>query len=146
MVSPDSEEEEIGIDEAALCGLPTAPLDGCGCPAPPPPLPPPLPPPCPDLDWDGICDYEDICWGTVEDFVPRLAVNHFALFDVASGVFDTIPPGGPERLFTTYDTGGCSCEQILHILGGRFGQYRNGCSFGTMKYWVRLVNGGFGPP
>lgn len=144
---PELEDENIGTDEAALCTSTAPSADGCGCPHEPPPPPPPL---CPDgdEDGDGICNYDDACYGTVipED-VPYhgLAVNHFALVD-GDGIFDTIPPrGGPERIFTIVDTAGCSCEQILYALGGRFGQYRNGCSYGTMLNWVRNVNGGHGP-
>jgi len=148
VAAPDSEEENIGMDVAALCTSTTGSADGCGCPHEPPP---PVPAPCPDgdSDGDGICNYDDACDGTVipED-VPThgLAVNHFALVD-HDGIFDTIPPrGGPERIFTIADTAGCSCEQILYALGGRFGQYRNGCSYGTMLNWVRNVNGGHGHP
>jgi len=136
--SSDYDDENVGTDSEAL-------IAGGGCP---PPLPPPPnyppPPPCPDYDYDGVCDEVDFCLGTyIPEDVPihGLAPNHFALLD-NDPVFDTfIPGGGPERIFTIWDTGGCSCEQILYALGGRFGQYRNGCSYGTMKKWVRFVNG-----
>jgi hypothetical protein len=150
MASPVVEEENIGIDSEALSA-------GGDCPFPPeyPPtdFPPPPPPPlgCPDYDYDGLCDdYDDLCLGTeIPEIVPLrgLAVNHFALKTGAiigpDIVFDTrLPNGrlGPSE-FTIWDTGGCSCEQILYALGGRYGQYKNGCSYGTMKQWVRFVNG-----
>jgi hypothetical protein len=135
--SPDSDQENLGIESEALTA------DGYCPPGPEYPEPVP-PPPCLDYDYDGVCDEIDFCLGTLipEDVPYRgLKPNHFALID-DDLVFDTIiPGGGPERIFTIYDTGGCSCEQILYALGGRVGQYRNGCSYGTMKNWVRFVNG-----
>jgi|GEM_PF-6657899 len=149
-VSPDTEEENIGIDSEEL----STSFAG-DCPIPPPYYPPPDLPPLPacyDDDYDGVCDDMDICPWTVPDRPLRgLGVNHFgvvtgAVIDGAL-VFDTRLPHGPlaPSAFTMYDTGGCSCEQILYSLGGRFGQYKNGCSYGTMKNWVRLVHGGPGP-
>jgi len=138
--SPDYDDENVGTDSEEL-------LTGGSCPPPLPPGPPP-PPLCAlgDKDYDGICDDIDFCWDTDirDDLQMRLAPNHFALLD-DDDIFDTIIPGrgGPDRLFTIWDTGGCSCAQILYALGGRFGQYRNGCSYGTMKKWVRIVNGGY---
>jgi hypothetical protein len=149
MASPVVEEENIGIDSEALTA------GDCPPHYPPPDYPPtdlpPPPPVCPDFDYDGVCDDYDLCLYTEipEIVVPTrgLAVNHFA---ITSGsiidralVFDTrLPHGqlGPSE-FTIYDTGGCSCEQILDALGGRYGQYKNGCSYGTMKQWVRFASG-----
>ena len=135
--SSDYDDENVGTDSEAL-------IAGGDCPPPLPPPPNYPPPPCPDYDYDGVCDEIDFCLGTyIPEDVPLrgLAPNHFALLD-NDPIFDTfIPGGGPERIFTIWDTGGCSCEQILYALGGRFGQYRNGCSYGTMKKWVRFVHG-----
>ena len=44
-----------------------------------------------------------------------------------------------ERVYTTTDTGGCSCEQIIDELGLGRGQTKFGCSERTMKRWTRRV-------
>jgi hypothetical protein len=100
----------------------------------------------PDSDGDGIVDACDTCPGTV---IPELAVpsvrlgnNRFALVD-GDDVFDTIETNGrgPERSYTLAQTGGCSCEQIIAMLGLDGGQERFGCSGGTMEDWIAFVAG-----
>ncbi|MCB1037210.1 MAG: hypothetical protein KDD47_25500, partial [Acidobacteria bacterium] len=87
----------------------------------------------------------------------------YALVD-DDGIFDTVgghhlegdgPPGAPvgglsdggdsdsdrrPRSFTIEDTAGCSCEQIIEVLGLGNGHRQHGCSLGAMQRWVRLVS------
>ncbi len=100
-----------------------------------------------DSDGDGVLDGADVCPGTViPEGVPtvRLGVNRHALVD-GDLVFDTTPPpgggSGPGETFTTSDTAGCSCEQIIVALGLGKGHQKFGCSRGAMEEWVGLVAG-----
>ncbi len=98
-----------------------------------------------DADGDGVCGDVDHCPGTViPEGVPtvRLGVNRFALTD-GDTVFDTTPPTGqgPGRSYTTTDTGGCSCEQIIAAQGLGQGHTRHGCSISAMDDWVAFVAG-----
>ncbi len=110
-----------------------------------------------DGDLDGVPDAEDVCPGTaIPEGVPivRLGVNRWALTD-EDFIFDTTLPGG-RRLapissfidgrapsvvpFTTTDTAGCSCEQIIEALGVGSGHVKFGCSTGLMRVWIKLVS------
>ncbi len=103
-----------------------------------------------DQDGDGVTDAADLCADTrIPESVPtdRLGVLRWALTD-ADMSFDTRrrpwAQGQPHRLqFTTQDTGGCSCEQILDQLqlprGLDRNQRRFGCLTVVMKYWTHLV-------
>jgi len=97
-----------------------------------------------DTDNDGVANSVDVCPGTeIPEAVPTqsLGINRWALVD-GDTVFDTqVPPGGgPGVSFTTEDTGGCSCAQIIEEQGLGFGHTRFGCSTGEMEAWVELVN------
>jgi len=46
---------------------------------------------------------------------------------------------GRDRSFTTADTAGCSCEQIIEAQGLGGGHSKHGCSNGVMDKWVKLV-------
>jgi len=97
-----------------------------------------------DADGDGVPNDRDICPGTAipEDVPTRsLGTNRFALVD-NDFFFDTTPPNGqgPRATFTTSDTAGCSCEQIIQELGLGAGHEKFGCSLGAMKNWVNAVN------
>ena len=100
--------------------------------------------PC-DSDGDGVVDPIDACPDTVipEATVPgvRLGVNRFALVDDDFD-FDTTPPEGegPGRSYTTADTAGCSCEQIIGALELGAGHAKFGCSISAMDEWVGLVS------
>ncbi len=98
-----------------------------------------------DADGDGVLDNADVCPDTViPEGVPtqRLGVNRHALVD-EDLIFDTTPPpgggNGPGDVFTTTDTAGCSCEQIIDALGLGEGHRKFGCSVGVMREWVRQV-------
>jgi hypothetical protein len=47
---------------------------------------------------------------------------------------------GPGRSYTTADTAGCSCQQIIAALGLGQGHTKHGCSISAMDEWVALVN------
>ena len=57
--------------------------------------------------------------------------------DNASGVFTQGPPqAGRKFSFTTEDTGGCSCDQIILAAGLGEGHLKYGCSTGAMLDWM----------
>jgi hypothetical protein len=100
-----------------------------------------------DSDSDGVPDdfggNMDLCPVTVvPEGVPtvRLGKNRQALVD-NDLIFDsTAPKGmGPGRNYSTTDTAGCSCEQIIEAqaLGG--GHIKFGCSISVMDGWIELV-------
>jgi hypothetical protein len=96
-----------------------------------------------DADGDGFGDACDVCpVGTViPEGAPTVALlpNHYALVD-GDQVFDTSPRGkGPVETFTLEDTGGCSCEQIVDVLGLGGGHLMHGCNVGLMRRWVSSV-------
>jgi len=98
-----------------------------------------------DKDNDGVNDDADVCPGTTipETLGRELGVNRFALMD---GDFDfdtTAPRGdgkGPARSYTTENTAGCSCTQIIDAQGLGNGHTKFGCSIGAMEHWSSLVN------
>ncbi len=107
-----------------------------------------------DGDQDGVTDALDVCPGTmIPEGVPtvRLGTNRWALVD-DDYEFDTKRPGGklmgptgrgsraPSLQFSTQDTAGCSCEQIIENLGLGNGHRKFGCSIGAMRNWVKMVN------
>lgn len=106
-------------------------------------LPVELSPP-PDTDGDGVIDGDDLCPDTVipEATAPShsLGKNRFALVD-DDLTFDTVLPEGegPTRSYTTTETGGCSCEQIIEELGLGEGHTRFGCTISAMDAWVAGV-------
>jgi Zn-dependent metalloprotease len=96
-----------------------------------------------DSDNDGVPDDQDVCPGTViPEAVPtvRLGVNRWALVD-GDDVFDTTSSRGrgPGLSFTTEDTLGCPCEQIIEAQGLGKGHTKFGCSNGAMLNWVKQV-------
>ncbi|MEO0997020.1 MAG: ExeM/NucH family extracellular endonuclease [Pseudomonadota bacterium] len=97
-----------------------------------------------DLDGDGVADDIDVCPATIipEATVPsrRLIGRRYALVDDDT-VFDKASRFG--RTYTTADTAGCSCEQIIEAtVPGWFGwlNRKYGCSNGLMRWWVRSVS------
>jgi hypothetical protein len=97
-----------------------------------------------DVDNDGVSDDGDLCPATaIPESVPtrELGINRWALMD-GDRAFDTRSPpgGGPGLSFTTQDTAGCSCDQIIAAQGLGAGHSKFGCSSGAMEDWVELVN------
>ncbi|MCH8961554.1 MAG: T9SS type A sorting domain-containing protein [Bacteroidetes bacterium] len=75
--------------------------------------------------------------------VIKLNPNHWALVD-GDSIFDTKKKGnggGSGRSYTTTDTGGCSCEQIIDELDLGEGHRKHGCSNSAMDEWVTFVQG-----
>ena len=103
-------------------------------------------PPQSDTDGDGVLDGDDVCPGTgIPESVPteRLGINRWALGVDGDNSFDTnLAEGlrGPRRSYTTEDTGGCSCEQIIDELELGQGHVKFGCSISAMDDFVALVN------
>lgn len=110
---------------------------------------PPPPPLVIDSDNDGVMDDVDVCLGTVipEMSARTLRRRRFALTD-DDFVFDTKGRHGHGRwrswnVFTTADTAGCSCTQIVDARrssdnqhGSRHHRRQTGCSAGVMKSWI----------
>lgn len=99
-----------------------------------------------DDDGDGVPNTLDVCVDTIiPENVPtrRLGVNRWALVD-EDNVFDSTPPPGggtgPKISFSTPDTAGCSCQQIIGALGLGRGHESFGCSISAMEAWVALAN------
>ena len=70
----------------------------------------------------------------------RLGVNRWALMDGDTDFDTTAPKGkGPRRSYSTTDTAGCSCDQIIEAQGLGGGHTKFGCSIGVMDNWVELV-------
>lgn len=99
----------------------------------------------PDVDGDGIANDDDLCAATaIPEMVPtvQLRPNRWALID-NDFAFDTVVEGegkGPNRSYTTEDTAGCSCEQIIELQGLGLGHTYHGCSISAMDDWVDAVN------
>jgi hypothetical protein len=92
-----------------------------------------------DSDADGVLDGEDYCPGTViPEAVPAsdLRGNRWALTD-SDLVFDT--EGQVLERFTTTDTAGCSCEQIIAATAAGNGHEKFGCSIGLVREWIEGV-------
>lgn len=140
----DSDGDGV-IDNDDLCPdtLPEAMVDGVGCSDAQV-----------DADGDGVCNDGavsngpsacvgvDACPGTViPEGVPtvRLGVNRWALVD-ENFEFDTTAPegNGPDRSYSTANTAGCSCEQIIAALDLGNGQVKFGCNISVMDGWVAL--------
>jgi hypothetical protein len=109
-----------------------------------------------DADSDGVCDPNaasggplqctgvDMCADTlIREGVPtvRLGTNRWALVDDNLEFDTTAPKGkGPGRSYSTTNTAGCSCEQIIEELGLGNGHTKFGCSISAMDDWLGLVN------
>lgn len=102
-----------------------------------------------DDDGDGVCTAGapsngpsgcvgvDVCAGTEipEQTVPMVTLkkNRYALTGIPS---NTIFESSNNTVFTTMDTGGCSCEQIIDGLGLGGGHVKFGCSKSAMQQWI----------
>lgn len=97
-----------------------------------------------DSDDDGVTDELDVCPATfIAEAVPtaKLRTNRWALTDGDFSFDTTAPQGeGPGRSYTTADTAGCSCEQIIEIQGLGKGHTEHGCSISAMDDWIALLN------
>lgn len=96
-----------------------------------------------DIDGDGVVNDDDVCPATViPESVPTVGLkpNRWALVD-NNPEFDTVTKRkGPGGGYSTTDTAGCSCTQIVEAQGLGNGHTKHGCSIGAMEDWVDLVN------
>lgn len=100
-----------------------------------------------DDDHDGVPDNIDKCLGSiVPESVPtdELRPNNYAQID--SDLFFETNTGSAKKpviehsSITMKDTYGCTCEQILYCKPGvDNGEYKWGCSQGTMNVWVNQM-------
>jgi hypothetical protein len=98
-----------------------------------------------ESDDDGVPDAQDLCPGTeIPEPVPtrRLSPGSWALTE-NDGVFRSGEAkgggNGPGGGYTIFDTGGCSCDQIIDEMGLGLGHERFGCSTSAMDAWVAGV-------
>ncbi|MBN2423320.1 right-handed parallel beta-helix repeat-containing protein [Candidatus Woesearchaeota archaeon] len=95
-----------------------------------------------DADCDGVNDcYDDLCPGTIlPDNIPDLNPNHYADVD-SDSIFETkFNQSIVDSEFTMEDTYGCSCIDILECKPGlNKGEYKHGCSYGTMNVWISQI-------
>lgn len=92
-----------------------------------------------DVDDDGVNDDADVCPSTVipETLQDELGENRFALLDDDFDFETNSPEGvGPRKSYSTLDTAGCSCAQIIVAMGLDEGHEKFGCSVGAMNEWV----------
>lgn len=96
-----------------------------------------------DDDGDGVADGGDVCSATViREGVPTatLKKNRYALTGPRNGDNVLNFDSRNKTQFTTEDTGGCSCEQIIDALGLGGGHVLFGCSKSVMQQWSDQVN------
>lgn len=97
-----------------------------------------------DADQDTVCNPSDICPDTlVPEDVPTvlLGINRYALV-TDDPIFDTVAPMTKvikDSNYTISRTGGCSCEQIIDVLGLDEDHTKYGCSGVIMKGWISMV-------
>ena len=93
-----------------------------------------------DLDGDGVPDVEDFCPDTqLPEAVPtsgQLLAGRFAIIDQGPE-FSTGRARPDADTFTIFDTAGCSCEQIIDLMGLGAGHSRFGCSLGAMRTFIK---------
>jgi hypothetical protein len=89
-----------------------------------------------DADSDGVPDVLDQCQNTnVPESAPVSGSLGQTRYALRNGVKFSMGPKAKIE-FTTSDTAGCSCEQIVAALGVGKGHLKYGCSKGVMKAWT----------
>ena len=96
-----------------------------------------------DADGDGVHDDVDKCLGSaMPENVPTqsLRPNHYADLD-GDAVLETNTGSTDSPViedgYSLVDTFGCTCEQVLFCKpGGNGGEYKFGCTSGTMDIWM----------
>jgi hypothetical protein len=96
-------------------------------------------------DCDGVPENIDYCPGTnIPELAPTVVLkpNNSALTGNAGyGVFETAAPNPQGVVYTTADTLGCSCEQIVELQGLGAGHIKHGCSYSAMDDWIAFLEG-----
>jgi hypothetical protein len=96
----------------------------------------------PDDDNDFVDDGIDVCPGTtVPDGAPEavedLGKNRWSLLSNTDGQFTQGPPqSGSQFAFSTNDTGGCNCEQIIEAAGLGKSHRIQGCTTSALLDWI----------
>ena len=94
-----------------------------------------------DSDNDGVDDAIDFCPDTIiPESVPtkKFSKNRWALTEAGNFSFIQAPPqSGSKHTFTTADTAGCSCEQIVEESGYSTNYLKRGCPTSKIKKWAR---------
>ncbi|MBI4451421.1 hypothetical protein HY642_05585 [Candidatus Woesearchaeota archaeon] len=95
-----------------------------------------------DLDADGDgqndCDGSDACLGTISDTMTLVPNNHAWYSGPSFSTRDAKTKALVQSPYTMIQARGCSCKQILDSKpGGDKGQYKYGCTKGTMDNWVK---------
>jgi hypothetical protein len=99
----------------------------------------------PDDDNDFVNDEFDICPATsIPDGAPAsgedLGKNRWSLLSGTDGVFIQAPPqAGSKFTFTTSDTGGCNCHQIIDSAGLGKKHQTQGCTTSAMLDWIDSI-------
>lgn len=99
-----------------------------------------------DIDGDDVSNADDACpWTGIPESVPTVSLkpNHWALVTPEDTSFDTVSKGGgkgPRFAYSTADTAGCSCEQIIEWQGLDLGYTKHGCDISAMEDFVELVS------
>ena len=89
-----------------------------------------------DADADGVLDALDQCPATaIPERAPTAGNLGQARYALRSGFTFSMGPKA-KTIYTTTDTAGCSCEQIVAALGLGKGHLKFGCSKGAMKAWI----------
>lgn len=93
-------------------------------------------------DGDGVADADElpVCLDTlIPEEAPtsgQLLKNHYALTSNEREDGLLFFTSTNKARFTTADTGGCSCEQIVAALGLGKGHLKFGCSKSVMEAWI----------
>jgi len=89
-----------------------------------------------DFEGDYGFDAKDHCRGTRPDDIKNLKSSRYQL--AWNGKFEGSPSA--EKQYNIYDTGGCSCKQILKVLGKDGGkESKYGCKLDTMIQWIERL-------
>lgn len=99
----------------------------------------------PDDDNDFVDDDADLCPATpIPDGAPgsaeELGKNRWSLLSNTDGAFTQGPPqAGSQNAFTTSDTGGCNCEQIVNVAGLGKNHLQKGCTTSALLDWINSL-------
>ena len=89
-----------------------------------------------DRDNDGVDDAGDLCLSTtIPESAPTSGTLGKARWALRSGTSFS-SGSATSTTYTTSDTAGCSCEQIVAALGLGVGQLKYGCSRSVMDAWI----------
>jgi hypothetical protein len=98
-----------------------------------------------DIDGDSVLNTVDICPQTVFPdsalITDSIKPNHWALSQNGGQFYQAPPQSGSKFQFSTADTGGCSCAQIVGNLGIGDVLLQYGCPNGVMLKWTSSLDG-----